>query len=63
MANESVKQQTIPSFEEFKANVTGDYKKFNDETLKAIYESEYDIDLTTFDSIEDFKKKLFADEH
>ncbi len=58
----SDKKQTIPSFEEFKASVTGDFKKFNDETLRAVYEGHYRIDLTSFDSLEDFKEKLFADE-
>ncbi|MCP4159371.1 MAG: hypothetical protein GY760_04815 [Deltaproteobacteria bacterium] len=62
MANESVKQQTIPSFEEFKANVTGDYKKFNDEALKAIYEGHYKIGVTKFKDIDEFKEKLFNDE-
>ncbi len=54
----SDKKQTIPSFEEFKASATGDFKKFNDETLRAIYEGHYRINLTRCESIEDFKKSL-----
>ncbi len=62
MANESIKQQTIPSFEEFKANVTGDFKKYNDETLRAIYEGHYRIGVTKCKDIEDLKRSLESDD-
>lgn len=60
--NDTDQNNTIPSFEEFKANVTGDFLKFNDEALRGIYEGHYRIGVTKCKDIEDLKRSLESDE-
>ncbi len=56
MAKETQKKSSL------KDKATGDFKKFNEETLKVIDDTEKGIGLTKCESIEEFKEMLFSDD-
>ncbi|GMT50247.1 MAG: hypothetical protein IEMM0008_1786 [bacterium] len=59
MMAEKTKDQFM---KELRAKATGDFKKFNDETLKAIDDAENFRDLTEYESLEEMKKAYDIDE-
>mgnify|MGYP000473510795 CR=1 FL=1 len=46
-----------------KDKATGDFRKFNEETLQAIEDVENDRDMIECKDLEEFKNMLFADEN
>ncbi len=57
------KEVQKPKKDSLKAKATGDFKKFNEETLQAIDDVENNRNLIECKDFEDFKKMLFSDEN